>query len=241
MLYQIKDFAGMAHVSVRTLHYYDEVGLLRPAYVDEHTGYRYYDESSILRMQEILFYRELDFPLKEIARIMQSEDYDRSQALKEQKQLLLLKKERLEGLINAIDDAIEGMDIMKNFDNSPYENYKEEVKKRWGHTDAYAEYAEKSKHTAASEQKEQVQGMDLILEAFARNLLQSIDASAPETQELVLKLQNHITEHYYTCTPQILYGLGQMYVADERFTKNIDKHAPGTAAYIRDAIEIYCQ
>ena len=98
MKMQIKEFADFTGVSVRTLHYYDEIGLLMPAFVDKTTGYRFYDENSLLRMQEILFYRELDFPLKSIGEILSSPNYDKSKALKEQKQLLTLKKERLERL-----------------------------------------------------------------------------------------------------------------------------------------------
>ena len=93
---QIKEFAEFTGVSVRTLHYYDEIGLLVPAYVDRSTGYRFYDENSLLRMQEILFYRELDFSLKSIREILSSPNYNKSKALNEQKQLLMLKKERLE-------------------------------------------------------------------------------------------------------------------------------------------------
>ena len=90
----IKEFARLTGVSVRTLHYYDEIGLLRPATVDEQTGYRFYDEASLLRMQEILFYRELDFPLKSIAEILSSPHYSKEEALEEQKKL----QERLQRL-----------------------------------------------------------------------------------------------------------------------------------------------
>jgi DNA-binding transcriptional MerR regulator len=103
---QIKEFAEFTGVSVRTLHYYDEIGLLVPAFVDGSNGYRYYDESSLLRMQEILFYRELDFSLKSIGKIISSPNYNKNKALKEQKYLLTLKKERLERLISAIDGAV---------------------------------------------------------------------------------------------------------------------------------------
>ena len=115
---QIKEFARLTGVSVRTLHYYDEIGLLKPACVDAHTGYRYYDEHSLLRMQEILFYRELDFSLKSISEILSSPNYDKQMALREQKKLLTLKKERLERLIAAIDSAAKGETVMDVFDNS---------------------------------------------------------------------------------------------------------------------------
>ena len=105
MKMQIKEFAKLTGVSVRTLHYYDEIGLLKPAFVDEQNGYRFYDENSLLRMQEILFYRELDFPLKSILEILSSPDYVKQKALAEQRKLLELKKDRLERIIDALDGA----------------------------------------------------------------------------------------------------------------------------------------
>lgn len=129
MKMQIKEFAKYTGVSVRTLHYYDEIDLLRPASVDAHTGYRFYNEESLLRMQEILFYRELDFSLKSIREILSSPSYDKEKALSQQKKLLILKKERLEKLIAAIDSAGKE-DIMKAFDSSAYETYKAEVKEK---------------------------------------------------------------------------------------------------------------
>ena len=131
---QIKEFAEFTGVSVRTLHYYDEIGLLTPAFVDKSTGYRFYDENSFFRMQEILFYRELDFSLKNIGEILASPNYDKNKALNEQKHLLTLKKERLERLISAIDGAVKGENIMKAFDNSEFEKYKAEAREKWGRT-----------------------------------------------------------------------------------------------------------
>ena len=130
MRMKIKEFAKFTGVSVRTLHYYDEIGLLVPAYVDKYTGYRYYNQQSLLRMQEILFYRELDFSLKTIREILTSPNYDRQKALTEQKNLLTLKKERLERLIYSIDNAMKGENIMTAFDNSKFEKYKAEAKEK---------------------------------------------------------------------------------------------------------------
>ena len=236
---QIKEFAEFTGVSVRTLHYYDEIGLLTPAEVDRVTGYRFYDEKSLLRMQEILFYRELDFSLKDIKEILSSPNYDKSKVLSEQKQLLILKKERLERLISAIDDAEKEGNVMKAFDNSEFEKYKAEAKERWGTTDAYKEHAQKTKNYGKDKWSNLVADLDNIFEEFALCMKNGDIAEAEEVQKLVKKLQNHITENYYTCTKEILFGLGQMYVADERFQNNIDKHADGTAAYVRDAISYY--
>ena len=122
MKMQINEFAKLTGVSVRTLHYYDEIGLLKPAEVDMWTGYRFYDEDSLEKMQQIMFYRELDFSLKSIMKVLSSPDYDKEKALDEQKKLLILKKERLEKLISAIDSAKKGENIMNAFDNTDFEN-----------------------------------------------------------------------------------------------------------------------
>ena len=236
----IKEFAEFTGVSVRTLHYYDEIGLLYPAFVDPTTGYRFYDENSLLRMQEILFYRELDFSLKSIGEILSSPNYDKSKALKEQKQLLILKKERLERLISAIDGAVKGEDVMKAFDNNEFEKHKAEVKEKWGKTEAYKEHSEKTKNYSKGKWNDLAQEMDQIMAEFALCMKNGETPESVEAQNLVKMLQNHITQNYYNCTNQILAGLGEMYVADERFRNNIDKHGDGTAVFVCEAIHIYC-
>ena len=241
---QINEFAKLVSVSVRTLHYYDEIGLLKPAFVDEQNGYRFYDEISLERMQEILFYRELDFELKSIAEILSSPDYDKQKALAEQRKLLILKKERLERIIAALDSAEKGRITMSAFDNSDYETarnrYEAEAKRRWGETDAYKEQAEKTANYNKDQWQAVTDGLMTVLAKFAACMKEGYAPDSDEAQVLVKELQNYITENYYTCTNDILAGLGQMYVADERFKNNIDKHSPGTAKFVREAIEIYC-
>ena len=237
---QIKEFSRFTGVSVRTLHYYDEIGLLKPARVDKATGYRYYDEHSLLRMQEILFYRELDFPLKHIEEILTSPNYDKHKALQAQKEMLILKKERLERLIFAIDGATKGENVMKAFDNTEFEKYKAEAREKWGSTDAYKEHQEKTKGYSQDKWSSMAAGLDAIMGRFGAAMQKGDAADSPAAQELVKLLQSHITENYYTCTKEILAGLGQMYVADERFKANIDKHGKGTAAFICEAIATYC-
>ena len=231
----------MTGVSVRTLHYYHEIGLLPPASVDEHTGYRSYDETSLLRMQEILFYRELDFPLKRICEILSSPNYNTTQALNEQKHLLTLKKERLERLISAVDAALKGETVMSAFDNSEFEAYKAEAQEKWGKTAAYQEHAEKTKHYSKETWNRLTGEMDQIIGEFAGWMNTGAAPDSAEAQNLVKRLQNHITAHYYLCTDEILAGLGQMYVADERFRRNMDRHGDGTAAFISEAIAVYCR
>ena len=238
---QIKEFARFTGVSVRTLHYYDQIGLLPPAHVDKCTGYRFYDEQSLLRMQEILFYRELDFSLTRIGELLSSPNYNKGQALMEQKNLLILKKERLERLICAIDGAVKGENVMQAFDNSEFEQYKAEAQQRWGGTDAYKEHSEKTKNYSKDKWQSTTDGLNAIFAEFASCMKAGEAAHSAPAQSLAEKLQRYITEHYYTCTKEILAGLGQMYVMDERFSSNINGHGEGTAAFVSDAIKVYCR
>lgn len=236
---QIKEFAEFSGVSVRTLHYYDEIGLLKPAFVDKATGYRFYDESSVLRMQDILFYRELDFSLKNIGEILSSPDYDAKKSLEEQRKLLTLKKERLERIISSIDDAMKGKNIMNAFDNSEFENYKAEAKEKWGKTKAFEEFETKNKNR--SEAENNFLGGEMMDIFRKLGEIKSLSPASEEAQSLVKTLQDFITNHYYTCTDEILSGLGKMYIGDERFKENIDKAGgTGTAEFSAKAIEIYC-
>ncbi|MBQ4129144.1 MAG: MerR family transcriptional regulator [Ruminococcus sp.] len=241
----IKEFAKLCGVSVRTIHYYDEIGLLKPAFVDEQNGYRFYDEKSLERIQEILFFKELDFSLKSISEIISSPDYDKQKALKEQRKLLILKKERLQRIIDALDNAAKGNITMNAFDNNEFDTarkqYEAEAKERWGKTDAYKEHEQKTASYSKDKWQQVNDGLNAILAQFAVCLQSGQTPDSDEAQSLVKKLQSYITENYYTCSAKILKGLGQMYVADERFKKNIDKHAVGTAQFISKAIDFYCK
>ena len=235
---QIKEFAQQIGVSVRTLHYYDEIGLLKPSEVDAQNGYRFYDERSLERMQEILFYRELDFSLKTIAQILLSPDYDKQQALTWQRKLLFAKKERLERLIDALDSLEKGEVFMKP--NNEYEDlknkYAEEVRQRWGSTDAYKESQQRN-----TDFSQAASLLDAVFEEFAELDRSGTSPDDEAAKIQVEKLQRCITENFYTCTNEILAGLGQMYVADVRFKNNIDKHGEGTAEYVSQCIKSYCE
>lgn len=245
MKMSVKEFAELTGVSVRTLHYYDEINLLKPAEIDENNGYRFYDRTALERMQEILFYRELDFPLKSICEILSSHDYDKQKALTEQKKLLILKKERLERIISAIDNAEESEAVMKALNNNDYEvarkQYESEAKERWGKIEAYKEHTEKTKDYSKDKWQSVTDGLDSIFGEFAECMKIGNTPDSEVAKALVEKLQKHITDNFYTCTNKILSGLGQMYVCDERFTQNIDKHGIGTAEFVNKAIIEYCK
>ena len=130
---------------------------------------------------------------------------------------------------------------MSAFDNSDFESYKKEAKEKWGKTDAYKEHEEKAEDYTDDEWNSLAEGMDNIMEEFAVFMKNEEAPDSVEVQDLVKALQNYITENYYLCTNKILTGLGQMYVADERFRNNIDRHADGTAEFICEAIGVYCR
>ncbi|WP_347463867.1 MULTISPECIES: MerR family transcriptional regulator [Clostridium] len=241
---KINEVAKLAGVTVRTLHYYDEIDLLKPSKITE-TGYRLYDEDAIALLQQILFFKELDFPLNEIKDIVTSSKFDKTEALKEHKELLIKKRERIDRLINLVDKTIggEGSMSFNEFDMTEIENmkikYEKEVKERWGNSDAYAESEKKTKNYSKKNWQQINEESKEILKAFADNKDKAPDSE--EVQALVSKWQNFITERFYKCTNEILSGLGEMYLADERFKKNIDKTGEGTAAFMSEAIKIYCK
>ena len=130
---------------------------------------------------------------------------------------------------------------MTAFDNSEFEKTKAEAKARWGGTDAYRQYEEKTASFSDRERDDAAAGLDCIMEAFAACMKNGGSAGSAEAQALVKRLQSYITEHFYDCTDRILAGLGQMYAADERFRQNIDRHGTGTAAFICEAIRVFCR
>lgn len=241
----IKEFADFTGVSVRTLHYYDEIGLLKPAIIDKDNGYRNYDEKSAERMFEILFLRELDFSLSSIKDILSSPDYNKKEAFRKQKNLLKLKKERLERLIEALDKAEKGEYDMKSLNNNEYEkaknSYEKEVKEKWGHTDAYKQSQEKTADYSQEKWNATTDGLMAVFGEFAEIMKSGKTADSYEAIATAEKLQAYISENFYTCTKEILSGLGEMYVLDERFKANIDRYGEGTAEYARDAIRNYCK
>ena len=229
---QVSELTG---VSVRTLHHYDAIGLLKPTRVTE-AGYRLYDDSALERLHTILLFRELDFALEEIRQILDTPGFDPMKALEKQITLLEEKQARLEAVIRqAKRIKAEGRIEMKK---ETFDTYAREAEARWGKTEAWKEYAKKSE--GRTKENEQSLGEGLM-DIFRRlGQLRQGDPASEEAQALVKELQSYITAHYYTCTPQILKGLGQMYAAGGDFTENIDKAGgPGTAVFARRAIDIF--
>ena len=237
----VNEVSKLTGVSIRTLQYYDKIGLLHPAKYSE-AGYRLYDDAALETLQQILLFRELEFPLREIKEIVGSPDLDRSKALGQQIELLKLKKEHIENLI----ELAKGIKLMgvRNlkfdaFDTRKIDEYAAQAKASWGQTPAYKEFEEKAKGRTKEEDKKIYQGMIDIFAEFGA--IRESDPASGEAQALVKKLQDYITEHMYTCTNEILSGLGKMYSGGGDFTKNIDSFGgEGTAGFASKAIEIYC-
>ncbi|MEG1004050.1 MAG: MerR family transcriptional regulator [Clostridium sp.] len=250
MDYTVKDIKSIAKVSARTLHYYDEIGLLKPSSITE-SGYRLYDDSKLYRLQQILFFKELKFSLKEISEILDSNGFDREYALEMQKELLFKEKKRIEDIIESLDKSLceirggEKMnkkEMFNGFDITEIEKHKEkyakETKEKYGESDAYKESVEKTIKYEKEDWQDIYKEMESIFKSIGDNMDKGADSL--EVQELVEAWRQFINDKFYNCTLEIFEGLGQMYIQDDRFTKNIDRTKEGLSAFLSEAIEIYC-
>ena len=238
----VNEVSKLTGVSIRTLQYYDTIGLLPPTEYTE-AGYRLYDDTAMERLQQILLFRELEFPLKEIRRIIDSPDFNRNKALEQQMKLLTMKKEHLEGLISFArkikETGVNKMDFQV-FNTTKMDEYTKKAKEQWGQTAEYKEYEEKTSKQSLEAQKQALQNFMLIFVEFGKMM-----DKKPEDSDVQLKVkefQDYITDHFYKCSNEILKGLGEMYVSGGEFTENIDKAAGvGTAVFVAKAIDIYCK
>jgi DNA-binding transcriptional MerR regulator len=236
--------AGFAGVTVRTLHHYDDIGLLVPS-ERSHAGHRRYNDADLDRLQQILFYRELGFPLEEVAALLDDPDADPRAHLRRQHELLTARIERLQKMAAAVEHAMEArkmginltpgekFEVFGDFDPDEYED---EVGQRWGNTDAYRQ----SQRRAASYTKEDWKRLSEEFDALHRRLADLMAAGIPaDSEEAMDAAEQHrqfITGSYYDCSHEMHTSLGEMYVADPRFTATYEKIRAGLAGYLRDAI-----
>lgn len=234
----VNEVSKISGISVRTLHHYDHIGLL-PATDVTKAGYRLYDESALERLQQILLFKALEFPLKEIKEILDSPDFNRSKALEQQIHMLELRKEHLQNLID-LARGIKAIGVkhmsFEAFDTRKIDEYAAQAKASWGKTEAYKEFEKKSEgRSKETQQKLNVEMMSIFAEFGA---IKDLSPDSEEAVALAKKLQDHITEHYYTCTDEILLTLGTMYAGGGDFTTNIDKvGGEGTAVFACEAIK----
>jgi MerR family transcriptional regulator, thiopeptide resistance regulator len=248
MEYTIKKLAKLAGISVRTLHFYDEKGILKPAGVKAN-GYRVYGEKELLTLQQIMFFKELEFSLEQIQEILKTPGFDRLKALREQQKLLSIKRDRLTDLLATIAKTIrsgQGGESMKNddlydgFTKKQMEEYKEEAKKRWGHTDAYKQSVERTKHwTKADYDRIAKQGVEWTKKLAALRET-GLSAESPQVQEMIVQHYNALRT-FYEPNYEMYRGLGELYVNDPRFTAYYDKHGEGLAAFMRDAMIFFVE
>lgn len=239
----VKEMSRLSGVSVRTLHHYDSVGLLKPSGRTE-SGYRLYDENNLERLQNILLFRELEFSLKEIQGILDSPDFDRTTALDQQIELLSLKKEHIENLIDLARGikmtGVKNLDFTA-FDTKKIDEYAKQAKATWGKSEAFKEFEEKSKNWTAEDQTRINQSFMELFKEFGQMHLSGKNPSDLQVQEQVEKLKNYITENFYTCTPEILKSLADMYSGGGTMEQNIDMAAgKGTAGFTAEAVRIFC-
>ncbi|WP_294346450.1 MerR family transcriptional regulator [uncultured Clostridium sp.] len=245
-MYKVKDIADIVGTSVRTLHHYDDIGLLTPDSVTE-KGYRLYSLENLERLQQILFFKELDFNLNEIKEILDNPNFDKKEALNNHKKLLEEKVRRLKRIINTVDNTINNMEegiamnekiMFDGFNSDEINKYKEEVKDKYGKTDAYREYKNKTFNYKKGDWNNLNKEMLDIFKRISDKM--DLDPGSNEVQELVEEWRNYISKNLYNCSKQIFKSLGEMYVCDERFKNNIDKIKYGLAQFLSDAIKIYC-
>ncbi len=240
----ISETSKITNLSIRTLRYYDEIDLIKPSKITD-AGYRYYDEKSLEKLQEILFLKELDFSLKEIKEIVSNPQYNRKKAMENHKNLLIMKKNRIENLISLLENITNGGSSMsfKEFDMSDIQKeqkkYAEEIKERWGETEAYKESENKTSKYSKDKWANLAEEADAIFKEFS--VIKNESETGEKAQFLVKKWQAYITKNYYNCTKEILEGLAEMYIVDERFKNNIDKYSEGTAEFMSKAIKEYCK
>ncbi len=244
MAYTIKEIADLAGITTRTLRYYDEIGLLKPAGTGRN-GYRFYDQENLLSLQQILFFRELDVPLDEILLIMSQPDFNLAGALESHRQELQNRAHRLEKLIDTVNQTIASIKgetkmkeqaLFEGFDESKYE---EEARQRWGHTPQYKE----SQRKWASYSKEQKQEIKEEGGQFALRMVTTDPNKKPDDADVQAAIEEYhayFNKYFYACDTEFMRNLSDMWVQDERFAINYERIRVGGAKFLRDAVHIYC-
>ncbi|WAU78936.1 MerR family transcriptional regulator [Streptomyces sp. Qhu-G9] len=244
MSYSVGQVAGFAAVTVRTLHHYDEIGLLAPS-GRSHAGHRRYSDADLDRLQQILFYRELGFPLDEVAALLDDPQTDPRAHLRRQHDLLTARIEKLQKMATAVEQAMEARTMGINltpeekfevFGDKDPDEHAEEAERRWGGTEAYAE----SQRRAARYTKDDWKRMQAEVASWGERYDALMEAGEPATGERAMDMaeehRQHIGQWFYHCSYEMHRCLGEMYVSDERFKAFYDSTRPGLAEHLREAI-----
>ncbi|RJQ52456.1 MAG: MerR family transcriptional regulator [Actinobacteria bacterium] len=244
MVYKVGEVAKLARVSVRTLHHYDETGLVKPSERSD-SGYRLYTSQDLERLQQVLLYKELGFGLAQIRRLLAVPGFDRRRALLAQRELLAARAARLQAMRDLVDRTLESLEggvsmtkeemfeVFGDFDPSEYE---EEAKERWGDTDAYRESARRVKSYTKEDWQRFKEESEEIGSSIAALMDEGVAPGDPRAMDAAERARVHIDSWFYPCSHEMHVCLGGMYVADARFRENYEKIRPGMARYLCDAI-----
>lgn len=246
MSYTVSQLAKKAGITPRTLRHYDKVGLLSPSFLGKN-GYRYYEETDLLTLQQILFFRELDFSLEDIKRILSNPGFDVLRSLREQERLLFAKQRRLKTILTTIQSTIHAMqnnqhlsdnELYEGFSSEEIERMKQEAKDRWGNTDAYKQSQERVAKFTKADWAE----MKAATATNIANLIALMNAgTSPADPKVQAEIANHHAgiNRFYDCTPEIYRGLADMYVQDPRFRKHYDDQHAGLAEFLAEGMRIF--
>jgi DNA-binding transcriptional MerR regulator len=248
MAFTVGELAKLTGVTVRTLHHYDEIGLVTPSQRTA-AGYRLYGERDVLRLQQVLVHRELGLPLEQIAAVLDAPGFARVEALRAQRAALVERRGKLDAMLAALDAALrleEGKadmnadDVKSMFDGFDPAPYEDEVKERWGDTEAYKESARRTKTYGKAEWAQIRSEGEAIYARLAELMREGAPPGDARCKGVVVAHRAHIDRWFYPCSAQMHLGLAELYVSDPRFTANLDKVTPGFAQYLHDAIVAAC-
>ncbi len=244
MVYTVKQLADLAGVSIRTLHYYDAIGLLKPSYVGENS-YRYYEDALALRLQQILLFRELGFSLDDIRAILDRPGFDLLAALRVHRLALEEKIVRLQDLIRTVDHTIQYVSgeknmsqnqLFKGFSEEEEKRYAQEAREQWGAETVDASYRLWASYSKQKKAEILAEGGAIYTDLAA---LVGQPADSPAVQAAIARWHQHL-RYFYEPTVEVLRGLGQHYVEQPDFNRNISQFHPDLPAFMRAAIEVYC-
>jgi MerR family transcriptional regulator, thiopeptide resistance regulator len=244
MAFTVGELSRLTGVTVRALHHYDEIGLVRPSQRSA-AGYRLYSDEDVLRLQQVLVLRELGVPLDDIAGAL-DDATDRAAPLRRHRQALLEKRGQIDQMVTAVDVALRALeegtqkmrpeDFKQLFDGFNPEDHEEEARQRWGNTEAYKESTRRAQQYGMPEWEAIKRESEEIYARLRALMEQGAAASDPAVQAAVEDHRRHIARWFYPCSKEAHHGLGEMYIADPRFTATYEKVAPGFARFLRDAI-----
>ncbi len=246
-VYTVDQVSAVAHVSVRTLHHYDQVGLLSPSRRSA-AGYRLYDDADLRRLHQVLVFRELGFPLDAVQRLLDATAFDRRaalRALRAQRELLEERVRKGEAVIRAVDDALREMEggtemdatkMFEGFEELDHARYEQEARERWGHTDAHRESERRTKGYGKDDWRRIRAEGEAVEAALADLLAAGVAPDAAEAMDAAERHREHIDRWYYPLTHAAQVGLAEMYLADPRFREHYDRRREGLAEYVAAAI-----